>query len=138
MARRPDRPNREWEEAWALVLFARLLLSWPHGIPKVQQFLRDGRYEVSLHAQQERLEENLDLAKIETAIIEHGEILDDYPNDPRGESCLVLGFVGSRPIHGVMGWETLKGEAQRMLRLITVYTPTAPKWMDPRTRGGRT
>jgi len=32
---------------------------------------------------------------------------------------------------------TMKGETQRMLRLITVYTPTVPKWNDPRTRGGR-
>ena len=37
----------------------------------------------------------------------------------------------------VMGALTMTGESQRMLRLITVYTPTAPKWTDPRTRGGR-
>jgi hypothetical protein len=105
---------------------------------EIQLLLREGRYEVSLHAQQERLEEDLDLAEIETAIIEYGEILEDYPNDPRGESCLVLGFLGSRPLHAVLGWSTLKGETQRMLRLITVYTPTAPKWINPRTRGDRT
>jgi hypothetical protein len=104
---------------------------------EIQRLLREGRYEISFHAQQERLEENLDLIQIEAAIIEQGELLEDYPDDPRGESCLVLGFVGSRPIHLVLGWGTMKTEAQRMLRLITVYTPTPPKWTDPRTRGGR-
>jgi hypothetical protein len=64
-------------------------------------------------------------------------LLEEYPDDPRGESCLVLGFVGSRPLHAVLGWAAMKGETQRMLRLITVYTPTVPKWSDPRTRGGR-
>jgi hypothetical protein len=104
---------------------------------EIQWLLRGGQYEITFHAQQERLEEDLDLIQIEAAIIEHGELLEEYPDDPRGESCLVLGFVGSRPLHVVLGWATMKGETQRMLRLITVYTPTAPKWIDPRTRGGR-
>jgi Domain of unknown function (DUF4258) len=106
-------------------------------LKEIQRLLRGGQYEVSFHAQQERLEEDLDLIQIEAAIIEHGELLEEYPNDPRGKSCLVLGFVGSRPLHTVLGWTTMKGESQKMLRLITVYTPTAPKWTDPRTRGGR-
>jgi len=104
---------------------------------EIQRLLRAGQYEVTLHAQQERLEEDLDLAEIETAIIDHGELLEQYPNDPRGESCLVLGFVGGRPVHSVLGWVKMTGGTQKMLRLITVYTPTAPKWSDPRTRGGR-
>jgi Domain of unknown function (DUF4258) len=106
-------------------------------LKEIQRLLRDGQYEVSFHAQQERLEEDLDLIEIEAAIIDHGELLEEYPDDPRGESCLVLGFVGSRPLHVVLGWATMKGETQRMLRLITVYTPTVPKWTDPRTRGDR-
>jgi hypothetical protein len=61
-----------------------------------------------LSCQQERLEEDLDLIQIEAAIIEHGELLEEYPDDPRGESCLVLGFVGSRPLHAVLGWATMK------------------------------
>ena len=106
-------------------------------LDEIRRLLRDGRYEVSLHAQQERLEEDLDIEQIEAAIIEHGELLEDYPDDPRGESCLVLGFVGSRPLHVVLGWATMKDETQKMLRLITVHTPTTPKWTDPRTRGDR-
>lgn len=61
---------------------------------RIQRLFRDGKYEVSLHAQQERLEENLDLADIQNA----GEILEQYPDDPRGESCLLLGFVAGREI----------------------------------------
>ena len=70
---------------------------------EIQRLLRDGQYEVSFHAQQERLEEDLDLIQIEAAIIEYGELLEEYPDDPRGESCLVLGFVGSRPLYAVLG-----------------------------------
>ncbi len=104
---------------------------------EIQELVLAGRYEVSFHAQQERLEEDLDLAQIETAIINYGEILEQYPDDPRGESCLLLGFVGSVPVHIVLGWAKIKSGGDRLLRLITVYTPTPPKWIDSRTRGGR-
>ncbi len=43
-----------------------------------------------MHAQQERLEEDLDLVDIDEAIT-NGVILEDYPDDPRGSSCLILG-----------------------------------------------
>jgi hypothetical protein len=106
-------------------------------LEEIRRLLRAGHYEVSFHAQQERLEEDLDLAQIEAAIVGHGELLEQYPNDPRGESCLVLGFVGGRPVHAVLGWAKMAGGTEKRLRLITVYTPTPPKWTDPRTRGGR-
>jgi hypothetical protein len=104
----------------------------------IQQHVRHGNYEFSLHAQQERLEENLDITEIEAALTGSAEILEEYPNDPRGESCLVLGFAGSRPVHVVLGWAERKRDGSRMLRVITVYIPSLPKWTDPRTRGTTT
>ena len=59
----------------------------------IQQLVKQGTYEFSVHAQQERLEEDLDVTEIEEAIIQ-GEILEQYPDDPRGESCLVLVVLG--------------------------------------------
>jgi hypothetical protein len=104
---------------------------------EIRRLLRDDRYEFSYHAQQERLEENLDVAEIEETIIERSEILEEYPDDPRGESCLLLGFVGIQPIHIVVGWARITREGQKTLRVITVYKPALPKWLDARTRRGR-
>jgi hypothetical protein len=61
-------------------------------LSEIQRLLRSGQYEVSFHAQQERLEEDLDLIQIEAAIIEHGELLEEYPHDPREKAvwCWVL------------------------------------------------
>jgi hypothetical protein len=60
----------------------------------------------------------------------NSEILEDYPNDPRGPSCLVLGYAHQGyPIHIVCG-RTPRGD----LRIITVYLPSLPKWLDERTR----
>jgi hypothetical protein len=104
-------------------------------INEIRRLVRQEQYEFSIHAQQERLEEDLDITEIEEALIQ-GEIIEDYPNDPRGESCLVLGYAGAKPIHVVVGWAR-KNTNERVLRTITVYIPQPPKWTNPQTRGVR-
>jgi hypothetical protein len=63
--------------------------------------VRQGKYEFSIHAQQERLEEDLDMTEIEAALVQ-GEILEAYPHDSRGESCLVVGFADARKVYKVL------------------------------------
>ena len=104
-------------------------------IHEIRQLIRQGAYEFSMHAQQDRLAEDLDVTEIEEAITQ-GELLEAYPHDPRGKSCLILGYAGIKPIHAVLGWAKSRGAGNRILRIITVYIPQAPKWSDPRTRGG--
>ncbi|MDT7042589.1 DUF4258 domain-containing protein [Candidatus Nitronereus thalassa] len=106
-------------------------------IDAIKQRIMEGNYEFSIHAQQERLEDDLDITEIETAIM-GGEVIENYPDDPRGESCLVLGYVGPIPVHLVMGWAYGQSNGEKTLRIITVYIPQAPKWEDPRRRGGKT
>lgn len=105
-------------------------------IDEIRRLIREGRYEVSLHAQQERLEDDLDISEIEAAII-HGEIIEDCPNDPRGASCLVAGQTGAKSVHAVLGWARKRNANERILRVITVYRPQPPKWKDYRTRGSK-
>jgi hypothetical protein len=85
-------------------------------------------YELSLHADEERLDEGLTVGDLEEAL-RAAEPLEDYPGDPRGHSCLVLGYAKGRPLHVVCGLTK-----QDKLILITVYRPTMPKWKDERTR----
>jgi len=87
-----------------------------------------GVYELSLHADEERLDEGLTITEVEEAL-RSAELLEDYPNDPRGHSCLVLGYVRGRPVHVVCGL-TKQGK----VILITVYVPAMPKWKDEHTR----
>ncbi len=52
------------------------------------------------------------------SVIEHGELIEDYPEDSRGHSCLVLGKGnGGRPIHVVC---SPKGD---YVAIITAYIP---------------
>lgn len=57
--------------------------------------------------------------------IESGEVLEDYPEDVRGHSCLILGKgFDNRPIHIVCS------PKDEYLALITAYLPDAEEWSD--------
>jgi len=59
------------------------------------------------------------------AVIERGEIIEDYPLDPRGHSCLILGIGdGGRPIHVVCS------PKEGYLAVITAYLPDEREWTD--------
>jgi len=86
-------------------------------------------YEISLHADDERIADGLGVSHLELALL-HCEIIEHYPDDPRGESCLAAGFTPERKaVHVVCG-----RNSAGHLTLITVYFPTMPKWRDPYTR----
>ena len=99
-------------------------------ISHIKSKVTQGKYEISLHAVKERYAEGVLIEDIEEAILS-GEILEDYPGDPGGPSCLILGFSGGRPVHIVCGMTTTE-----WVRIITVYRPQPPKWIDERTRKG--
>lgn len=100
-------------------------------IEEIQEKIRNEEYEISFHAEKERYSEDITIHDLETAIY-NGEILENYPNDPRGRSCLVFGYSQNKPIHIVCGYTPL-----RWIRIITVYIPRLPKWIDERTRARR-
>ena len=66
-------------------------------------------------------------------VIFKGEIVEDYPEDARGHSCLMLGFsYKGRPMHVVCA------PKEDYLGIITAYQPTEEKWeKDFRTRKRR-
>ena len=86
-------------------------------------------YEISVHADDERLNDELTIEEIEF-ILNHCEIIEEYPSDTRGESCLVYGGTPENiPVHIVCG-----KNSQNHLFVITVYIPKMPKWLNPRVR----
>ena len=58
-----------------------------------------------------------------------GEIIEEYPEDQHGESCLVLYTTENRPIHVVCAPKT------EYLAVITAYIPSPDQWAaDFKTR----
>jgi len=63
-------------------------------------------------------------------MLDTGEVIEDYPDDPRGHSCLILGYGSDRrPIHAVCAPKV------EYLAIITAYLPSPDAWTgDFRTR----
>ncbi len=91
--------------------------------------IKNQDYEISLHADDERIAEDLTINELEYALLDC-EIIEHYPDDPRGVSCLALGYsTDSIPIHIVCG-----KTSSNHLFIITVYIPKMPRWKNPHTR----
>ena len=92
----------------------------------------EGDYLVSTHFLDMLFERGLDLVDIADAIREDApEIIEDYPNDTRGSSCLILcqGASGTW-YHVVCGYAPL-------VTMITVYVPDSLLWSLDYRRGRR-
>jgi len=102
-------------------------------IDEIRRKIKHSEYEISFHAEKERYAEDIRISDLEAAIL-NGEILEDYSDDPRGPSCLILGYSQGRPIHIVCGHSGVE-----WVRIITVYIPKKPKWINEkiRTKGGK-
>ena len=58
-------------------------------------------------------------------VVVRGELIEDYPDDPRGHSCLILGFGDrGRTVHVVC---SPKAE---YLVIITAYLPDPAQWSE--------
>ncbi|MBL7075214.1 DUF4258 domain-containing protein [candidate division KSB1 bacterium] len=51
----------------------------------------------------------------------NGEIIEDYPENARGHSCLILGWK-DRPVHVICA------PKDNYLTIITAYLPSLKKW----------
>jgi hypothetical protein len=62
-------------------------------------------------------------------VVETGEVIEDYPDDARGHSCLMLGYGESdRPIHVVCA------RKPDYLAIITAYIPDEREWAEDFTQ----
>jgi hypothetical protein len=57
------------------------------------------------------------------AVIETGDVIEDYPDDPRGHSCLMMGLgENGRAVHVVCAPKI------DYLAIITAYLPDPAEW----------
>ncbi|TEB04386.1 hypothetical protein Psch_04113 [Pelotomaculum schinkii] len=109
-----------------------LLYMWDDtlDILKIRDKILKGEWVLSRHARiraGQRCIRDFDLV----IAIANGEIIEDYPEDQRGHSCLVLGHTkDGQPVHSVCAFDP-----SGTFVIITAYFPEPPKWKDPKTRG---
>ena len=92
------------------------------------KFARD-EFEFSKHATDQSILREIRVQEIREAM-HNGEIIEDYPDDKYGPSCLILGFtLRRRPIHLQCSYPS-----RPILKVVTVYEPDPTEWVNYRVR----
>ncbi|MCL5268467.1 MAG: DUF4258 domain-containing protein [Bacteroidetes bacterium] len=98
-------------------------------IAEIRQRISAGKFEFSKHATDQVVIRNITVEEICEAFAS-GEIIEDYPDDKYGPSCLIFGRTHrDRPIHIHCSYPT-----REYLKIITAYEPDPALWQDFRVR----
>ena len=99
-------------------------------VEQIRGSVRAREFRLTTHAETEREADTINLAEIEEAFGSSDcEILEAYPDDPPGASCLSLGFTrAGDPLHAVLG------TVNELLVFVTIYRPEPRLWENWRIR----
>ena len=87
-------------------------------------------YEYSKHAVDQSIVRDISVAELEDAMVKHIEIIEDYPDDKYGPSCLILCYTkAGRPLHVQCSYPS-----RPLVKIITLHEPDPELWLDFRVR----
>lgn len=95
----------------------------------IREKVRAGMFEFSRHATDQTIFRGIGVQEVRDAMAAC-EIIEDYPDDKYGPSCLVLGFTTARrPLH-----VHCSHPSRQILKVITLYEPDPSRWLQFRVR----
>ncbi|MFT5367641.1 MAG: hypothetical protein ACI8V2_002602 [Candidatus Latescibacterota bacterium] len=98
-------------------------------IEEIKNKFVDNRFEFSQHAVDMSVIRHISVSEIREAV-SNGDVIEDYPQDKYGPSCLIFGQTQSgRPIHIQCSYPS-----RDPIKVITVYEPDPNLWIDFRKR----
>lgn len=98
-------------------------------IESIRQKFAEDQFEFSKHAVDQSITRRILVQEVREAIA-NSQIIEDYPDDKYGPSCLILGFtLAQRPLHIQCSYPS-----RPILKIITLYEPNADKWNDDFTQ----
>ena len=98
-------------------------------IEEIRKKIAQNRFEYSQHTVDQSIIRHIGVSELSEAIA-HGEIIEDYPDDKYGPSCLILGFtLEQRPLHIQCSYPS-----RPLVKIITLYEPNVKLWIDFKIR----
>jgi hypothetical protein len=98
-------------------------------IHRIREKIHNRQFEFSKHAVDQSILRHITLQELYEAI-ENAQIIEDYPDDKYGPSCLLLGFTKSnRPLHIQCSYPE-----RTIIKIITLYQPDPKEWDDYKIR----
>lgn len=94
-------------------------------LEEIQQKVLAGRFEFSKHAVDQMIVRRIGVGEVREAMA-RGRMIEDYPDDKYGPSCLVFGLAAAdRPLHVQCSYPS-----RALVKIITVYEPDPAHWVD--------
>ena len=88
-----------------------------------------GQFEFSLHAVDQSIVRRISVQEVREAF-KNCQLVEDYPDDKYGPSCLVHGFTDAgRPLHVQCSYPS-----RTLVKIVTLYEPDPDQWVDFQTR----
>jgi hypothetical protein len=98
-------------------------------IDRIRNKVQDGQFELTKHAVDQSIIRHISMTELREAI-DSGVIIEDYPKDKYGPSCLMLGYTQTgRPLHVQCSYPT-----RDLVKIITLYEPDPSEWIDGKVR----
>jgi len=99
-------------------------------IHEIRVKIKRRQYEFSKHAVDQSIIRDISVAEVEETIARTSEVIEDYPEDKYGPSCLILGYTkAGRPLHVQCSYPS-----RPLINIITLYQPDPGLWIDFRVR----
>ena len=98
-------------------------------INQLRSKIAANQFEFSKHALDQSILRGITVQELREAIAD-GEVIEDYPNDKYGPSCLVFGMTKAHePIHIQCSYPSRK-----VVKIITPYQPDPEQWIEYKVR----
>lgn len=98
-------------------------------IEQIREKIQQRQYEYSRHAVDQSILREISEVEMQEAIM-NGEIIEDYPNDKYGPSCLIAGQTPyQRWIHVQTSYPS-----RPKVKIVTLYQPNPDEWIDFKAR----
>lgn len=98
-------------------------------IEQIRTKVAKDEFEFSQHAVDQSILRRISVQELRDALAS-GEVIEDYPDDKYGPSCLILGFTETgRPLHVQCSYPS-----RPLVKVITLYEPDPSLWMEYRER----
>jgi len=100
-------------------------------IEEIREKVSANAFEFSQHAVDQIILRRISVQEIREAIAT-GKVIEDYPDDKYGASCLVLGFAANaRVVHVQCSYPS-----RPLIKIITAYEPNPNEWIGYEKRKG--
>ena len=98
-------------------------------IEKIRVKIVKNDFELSQQAVNQSIVRRIRVQELREAIMA-GEVIEEYPDDKYGPSCLIFGLtIANRPLHVQCSYPS-----RPLVKIITLYEPDTKIWIDFKLR----